>query len=79
MFPGLSSRTVASMSGLRARVEKGRLVLDEPTALPEGTADDQIRAIDEWWRANRSAAPNRFLEELAASFELIGETPLVAM
>jgi hypothetical protein len=25
------------MSGLRARVEKGRLVLDEPTALPDGT------------------------------------------
>ncbi|MFN8637620.1 MAG: hypothetical protein U0893_27525 [Chloroflexota bacterium] len=25
------------MSGLRARVEKGRLVLNEPTALPEGT------------------------------------------
>jgi hypothetical protein len=25
------------MTGLRARVEKGRLILDEPTALPEGT------------------------------------------
>ncbi|OFV90459.1 MAG: hypothetical protein A3G76_04370 [Acidobacteria bacterium RIFCSPLOWO2_12_FULL_65_11] len=34
------------MSPLRARVEKGRLVLDEPTALPDGTvvelvADDE--------------------------------------
>jgi hypothetical protein len=34
------------MSGLLARVEKGRLVLDEPTTLPEGTvvnlvADDE--------------------------------------
>ena len=34
------------MSPLRARVEKGRLVLDEPTTLPEGVivdlvADDQ--------------------------------------
>ena len=34
------------MSPLRARVEKGRLVLDEPTTLPEGTliglvADDE--------------------------------------
>ena len=34
------------MSGLLARVEKGRLVLDEPTDLPEGTvvslvADDE--------------------------------------
>ena len=30
-------RRVAGMETLRARVEKGRLVLDEPTALPEGT------------------------------------------
>ena len=34
------------MSPLRARVEKGRLVLDEPTTLPEGmiielVADDE--------------------------------------
>ena len=34
------------MSPLRARVEKGRLILDEPTTLPEGTvielvADDE--------------------------------------
>jgi hypothetical protein len=34
------------MSPLRARVEKGRLVLDEPTTLPDGTiihlvADDE--------------------------------------
>ena len=30
------------MSSLRARVEKGRLVLDEPTTLPEGTVIDLI-------------------------------------
>ncbi|MCU1316663.1 MAG: hypothetical protein JWN63_1985 [Candidatus Acidoferrum typicum] len=30
------------MSGLRARVEKGRLVLDEPTTLPEGTVVDLV-------------------------------------
>ena len=30
------------MSGLRARVENGRLVLDEPTTLPEGTVLDLI-------------------------------------
>lgn len=30
------------MSPLRARVEKGRLVLDEPTALPEGTVVDLV-------------------------------------
>jgi hypothetical protein len=30
------------MSALRARVEKGRLVLDEPTTLPEGTVVDLV-------------------------------------
>lgn len=34
------------MSPLRARVEKGRLVLDEPTTLPEGTVV-QLVADDE--------------------------------
>jgi hypothetical protein len=48
------------MGPLRARVEKGRLVLDEPTTLPEGTfidlvaddegddlSDDERRALHE--------------------------------
>ena len=30
------------MSPLRARVEKGRLILDEPTTLPEGTVVDLV-------------------------------------
>lgn len=30
------------MSPLRARVEKGRLVLDQPTTLPEGTVVDLV-------------------------------------
>ncbi len=30
------------MSGLRARVQNGRLVVDEPTALPEGTVLDLV-------------------------------------
>lgn len=30
------------MSPLRARVEKGRLILDEPTNLPEGTVIDLV-------------------------------------
>ena len=30
------------MSPLRARVEKGRLVLDEPTTLPDGTTIDLV-------------------------------------
>jgi plasmid stabilization system protein ParE len=35
-------------------------------------ADAQIRAIDDWWRTNRPAAPDLFLAELAASFDMIG-------
>jgi hypothetical protein len=40
------------MSPLQARVEKGRLVLDEPTTLPEGTvlelvADDEGDDLNE--------------------------------
>jgi hypothetical protein len=30
------------MSSLRARVQNGRLVLDEPTTLPEGTVIDLV-------------------------------------
>jgi hypothetical protein len=30
------------MSPLRARVEKGRIVLDEPTTLPDGTIIDLV-------------------------------------
>jgi hypothetical protein len=125
------------MRPLRARVEKGRLVLNEPTTLPEGTvidlvaddegddltdeerralhealsaswqsaeagrlcpasafwtnvsaqvnlpvrttlaADAQIREIDDWWRKNRSAAPDLFLQELTAAFDIIGHTALI--
>ena len=32
------------MSPLRARVEKGRLVLDEPTTLPDGTVVELVAA-----------------------------------
>jgi plasmid stabilization system protein ParE len=38
-------------------------------------ADAQIRAIDDWWRTNRPAAPDLFLAELAASFDMIGHAP----
>ena len=30
------------MSAVRARIEKGRLVLDEPTRLPDGTVVDLV-------------------------------------
>jgi plasmid stabilization system protein ParE len=38
-------------------------------------ADWQIRVIDDWWRKNRPAAPDLFLNELTESFELIGSAP----
>ncbi len=40
-------------------------------------ADAQIGSIDEWWRLNRRAAPDLFLEELAAAFEVIGYAPRI--
>ena len=38
-------------------------------------ADDQIRAIDYWWRTNRTASADLFVDELAASFEMIAQAP----
>lgn len=40
-------------------------------------ADAQIRAIDDWWRANRVASPDLFADELESSFQLIGHTPSI--
>jgi hypothetical protein len=36
-------------------------------------ADDHVRAINEWWRKHRTAAPSLFLDELAAALALIGK------
>jgi site-specific DNA recombinase len=36
-------------------------------------ADVQILAIDGWWRRNRAASPNLFLDELTAAFDIVGE------
>jgi hypothetical protein len=52
------------MSALRALVKNGRLVLDEPTSLPEGTildlvVDDEDDDLDE---ATRSALHARLAE-----------------
>ena len=49
------------MSGLRARVKDGRLVIDEPTTLPEGTVldlvlDDEGDDLDATERSARDAA-----------------------
>jgi plasmid stabilization system protein ParE len=49
-------------------------------SLPVRTTSDvdaQIRAIDEWWRQHRFAAPDLFLDELAVSFDVIGHTPQI--
>ena len=55
------------MDSFRARVQKGRLVLDEPTALPDGTEIDVV-ADDEG--DNLSDAERRRLHEtLSASHE----------
>lgn len=40
-------------------------------------SDAQIREIDDWWRSNRPAAPDLFLDELAASFDVIGHAPQI--
>jgi hypothetical protein len=43
MLAGLLGKSYSSrMSPLRAHVEKGRLVLNEPTSLPDGTVVDLL-------------------------------------
>jgi hypothetical protein len=60
------------MSGLRARVKKGRLVLDEPTTLPEGTVidlvidDDPEDDLDEAERRARDESIRQGLEDAKA-------------
>ena len=49
-------------------------------SLPVATtpeADIQIRVIDDWWRENRPASPDLFLEELSVAFEVIGRAPAI--
>lgn len=40
-------------------------------------ADDQIRTIDDWWRENRRASPDLFLEELSNAFEILARAPQI--
>jgi len=40
-------------------------------------ADVQILEIDRWWRKNRLAVPELFLDELNESFELIAGAPQI--
>jgi plasmid stabilization system protein ParE len=41
-------------------------------------AQDHVRAVRAWWRANRPSAPDLFDEELASAIAAIGELPLAA-
>lgn len=45
-LPGQLVDRYSGRMSLRARVEKGRLILDEPTTLPEGTVVDLIADDD---------------------------------
>ncbi len=59
------------MSGLRARVHKGRLVVDEPTDLPEGTVldlvvDDEGDDMDDAERAALDASIAQALDAARA-------------
>ena len=47
----------------------------EIVVVPE--AEQQIRTVATWWRANRLAAPGLFVEELAAAIELIAGAPRI--
>ncbi len=38
-------------------------------------ATEQIIAIDAWWRANRRASPDLFIDELADAFQLLEVAP----
>ncbi len=38
-------------------------------------AEAQVREIENWWRKNRLAAPDLFLDELSESFELLSGAP----
>ena len=38
-------------------------------------AEAQIAEIDRWWRENRLAAPDLFMDELAVAFDLIARLP----
>jgi plasmid stabilization system protein ParE len=40
-------------------------------------AEAEIAAIDEWWRQNRRAEPDLFLEELVAAFHVIAYAPQI--
>lgn len=59
------------MSGVRAQVKNGRLIVDEPTSLPEGTVldlvlDDEGDDLDASERAQRDEALVRAWQQAQA-------------
>lgn len=62
---------MASMSPLRAVVRHGRIVLDEPTDLPDGTVIELVPADEELDEAE--LAKLRELLELSAKAEKAGQ------
>jgi hypothetical protein len=71
---GRASRRTASRRRDDRRASAQAVSLDVRTT-PE--ADHHVRAIDEWWRTDRTAAPDQFLDELEAALALIGSAPNV--
>ena len=45
------------------------------TTTPE--ADAHIRTSDDWWRENRRASPDLFLDELSNAFEMLARAPQI--
>jgi len=38
-------------------------------------AEQQLESIDRWWRENRGAAPDLFLDEFVQAIDLLSEMP----
>ena len=80
-FAGAGSATLHGMSGLRARVTAGRLILDLPTSLPEGTEIDLVVAdggdeLDDAERALLHESIRRSLAQSAAGETVSAEEVL---
>jgi hypothetical protein len=69
------------MAPLRARVKNGRLILDEPTNLPEGTEVElaPVDELDDQERARLHAALDEADDELRAGKGIPGELVVAAL
>jgi plasmid stabilization system protein ParE len=57
-----------------------RRIAQPAVSLPVVTtpeAEAQIRTIDDWWRENRRASPNLFIDELLHAFDTLAQAPLL--